>query len=326
VGEGSAIEWTDHTFNPWVGCEKVSPGCAHCYAETLVTGRMNRPGTWGADGVRQRTSASTWALPLRWERAADRFLETHGRRQRVFVASLADVFEPRPELVPWRADLFDLIEECPSLDWLLLTKRPEVARDVLAVWNERHRATRGPLPNLWLGTSIENSRHTYRAAVLREIPAAVRFISAEPLLGSLFESESPRARIRALVNAAEAAERSRPEPVTKKPLDLTGIDWVIVGGESGGRSSRPMRVEWAREIRDACVGNRGLVPIDEPLPSRPAFLFKQWGSHDSEGRYVGASPKSGGRLLDGVEWTEFPTPGADAARPGQQTLLDASTP
>lgn len=338
MGENSAIGWTDSTFNPWVGCEKVSPGCAYCYAESLVTGRMGRAGTWGAAGTRERTAASTWAKPLAWERGADRWHAEHGRRQRVFCASLADMFEPRPELEPWRAELFDLIEACPSLDWLLLTKRPEEARDWLAERLARicsacggdgcaacdGRGAWGELPpNVWVGVSIENSRYTWRADVLREIPAAVRFISAEPLLGSLFPGFPKRG--------------------ARYDLDLSGIDWLIVGGESGGRSARPMHPQWARELRAACLGGIN-VDSDHPATYRPAFFFKQWGSWAPDTgdrgrsivalspdgsvrsaaealpspdtawmRYAGAAPTSGGHLLDGHEWSEFPEPTRVAA-------------
>lgn len=118
MAANSKIEWTDHTFNPWLGCSKISPSCAHCYAE----GWAKRSGLvkWG-DHPRRRTSAANWREPLKWNRAA----EAAGERRRVFCASLADVFEDREELKPWRYDLWRLIEATPSLDWLLLTKRPE---------------------------------------------------------------------------------------------------------------------------------------------------------------------------------------------------------
>jgi protein gp37 len=300
VAETTGIEWCDSTFNPWIGCEKVSPGCAHCYAETLVTGRMGRAGTWGADGVRQRTSPANWRKPLQWERQADAFYAEHGHRRRVFCASLADVFEPRRELRSWRTELFELIARTPRLDWLVLTKRPEEARDWLFEWDQIYGygtwVTRddehhgwGCPSNLWIGTSIENARHTWRADVLREIPAAVRFISAEPLLGSLFDL--PRGSLHVPIVDGElqltgedlqAAMRATPDQ--RAPLDLTGIDWLIAGGESGP-NARPMDPDWARELRDACVDN-GV-----------AFFFKQHG---------GRTPKAGGKTLDGREWCEMP--------------------
>ena len=279
MAEATGIGWTDATFNPWIGCEKVSPGCAHCYAETLVHGRMGRPGTWGADGTRQVTSDSNWRKPLQWARLAregklpDGTPNLDGHRPRVFCASLADVFEERPELEDPRARLFCLIAATPELDWQLLTKRPEFARD----WLFDYGWFNYPQPNVWIGVSIENARHTWRADVLREIPAAVRFISAEPLLGSLYpEKCGSVAYPTSAVGGSYVCERERGhrghhvsrygagaewlgdriwigERATTeyaKPLDLTGIDWVIVGGESGP-GARPMRLDWAREILEA---------------------------------------------------------------------------
>lgn len=266
MGDTTGIGWTDSTFNPWIGCAKVSPGCAHCYAETMVTGRMGRPGTWGEDGIRQRTSAGNWRKPLQWEKLAESFQAEHGHRQRVFCASLADVFEPRPELEAWRSDLYDLIEQTPSLDWQILTKRPDYACE----WLGDYYA-----PNVWMGTSVENTRFTWRVDWLRQIPAAVRFVSAEPLLGSLFD----RKRSRTAQLAPYAVQ-------DRAPIDLFGIQWVIAGGESGP-GHRPFDPDHARELRDACVAER--IP----------FFFKQHG---------GATPKSGGKILDGVEWCEFPEP------------------
>jgi protein gp37 len=293
VAETTTISWVQNsdgtagaTFNPWVGCEKVSPGCAHCYAETLVTGRMGRAGTWGADGTRERTSPANWRKPLAWNAAAEK---TGVRR-----------------------------------------------------W--------GCLPNLWMGVSIENARHTYRADVLREIPAAVRFISAEPLLGSLYPPPCadcgdhgvfPSHHPGCLGNCSEygcpvPVECERCHGGRYRALNLDGIDWVIVGGESGDRDARPMHPAWAREIRDAVL--YGGDPRIEALaaerlvdPNRPALHFKQWGSWRPQftattvpagnaklvdGQwmvYAGASPKSGGKELDGVAWCEMPETGLVSA-------------
>lgn len=287
MAEATGISWADATFNPWVGCEKVSPGCARCYAEVLVTGRMGRAGTWGADGTRERTSESNWKKPLRWDALARDGLLPNGRenpdghRPRIFCASLADAFEPRPELDPWRRDLFALIEQTPALDWMLLTKRPEEARDWLRAWWVEHRPLRmehegtlwthapserewherddlgwGVLPNVWIGASVENARFTWRADALREIPATVRFLSCEPLVGSLFPTNDPQHPGTGSTRLDRVGLQGSPEAGSggargRTPLDLTGIDWVIVGGESGGRDSRPMHPQWAREIRDA---------------------------------------------------------------------------
>lgn len=174
MGENSKIEWTHHTFNPWLGCAKVSPGCAHCYAER----DMERYGKakWGAGQPRVRTATSTWAQPLKWDRAAAKA----GRRDRVFCASLADVFDDEVA-ESWRADLFSLIDACRNLDWLLLTKRPGNMGAMLpAGWYG------SPWPHVWLGTTVEDQEHAdLRIPQLLAVPAARRFLSCEPLLGQV---------------------------------------------------------------------------------------------------------------------------------------------
>jgi protein gp37 len=186
----TTIEWTasvnpdgtttpGYTFNPWIGCAKVSPGCANCYAETLMDKRMGRV-QWGVNGTRVHTSDSNWKKPYQWNRKA----QEEGVRKRIFCASLADVFEDRPELVPWRADLFAMIDATPNLDWLLLTKRPENIKRLWPFgWYEDKG---GPFtwPNVWIGTSVENQEQAdKRIPHLLSIPASVRFLSMEPLLG-----------------------------------------------------------------------------------------------------------------------------------------------
>jgi len=214
MGENSKIEWTDHTFNPWIGCTKVSPGCDHCYAESLA----KRYGwvTWGPHGERKRTSAENWRKPLAWNRAA----KASGKRARVFCASLADVFDNQIE-PSWRIDLFDLIGDCEHLDWLLLTKRPENIRKMLPTnWNvdDYH--------NVWLGTTCEDQeRYDRRWPILRDIPAAVRFISYEPAIGPL--------------------RHLREDQYGKLP------DWLICGGESGP-GYRDMPSDWANDIGWIC--------------------------------------------------------------------------
>lgn len=251
MGENSKIEWTDHTFNPWIGCTKVSDGCKHCYAEQMMDKRLQKV-QWGPQGVRVKTSESKWREPFKWDAAHN------GVRQRVFCASLADVFEDNPQVEEWRVRLFDLIETTPNLDWLLLTKRPQnVLRMVPQRWLEYFPK------NIWIGASVENQKAAdERIPELVNIPTVVKFLSCEPLL-------------------------------EKVDLDLRGrnygigdqyVNWVICGGESGP-GARPMSVEWAMSIRDQC------------LQSDVPFLFKQWG---------GVNKKSAGRLLDGVEWNQFP--------------------
>lgn len=207
----------------------------------------------------------------------------------VFVNSLSDLFH---EQIPYGfiRDVFNVMRRCdggvvlasgkrdPAHTFQVLTKRPEVALDL---WRTRKLGFDVWPPNVWLGVSIENARFTWRADVLREIPAAVRFISAEPLLDSLYPPSRLEVSVRYGDEALNHLDLNEPR---RKPLDLTGIDWVIAGGESGP-GARPMRAEWAREIRDHCT--RDGIP----------FFFKQWG---------GPTSKSGGRLLDGREWNDMP--------------------
>lgn len=220
--ENTNIEWARHTFNPWEGCTKVSPGCLHCYAETRNrrwAGTEVAP-NWGKGAPRRRTSAANWRKPLKWNREA----RSSDERPRVFCASLADVFD---EEVPseWRYDLFELIMDTPELDWLLLTKRPENIEDMIAdiPWVECDSwILHGDfLENVWLGTTAEDqTRWDERIEILTNIPAAVHFVSAEPLLG---------------------------------PIQMGDVrpDWLIVGGESGP-GARPMENEWAKSLRDQC--------------------------------------------------------------------------
>ncbi len=205
MAENSNISWTTHTFNPWMGCSKVSAGCAHCYAEALMDTQYGKV-QWGPNGTRKRTSAANWKLPLKWNREA-----TGNERPRVFCASIADVFEDREELDHWRCDLWELIEDTPNLDWLILTKRPE---NVLRMVSNSWRANWPD--NVWIGTSTEDqSTFDSRAQYLRHIPARVKFVSAEPLLADIkmhhdFDGEYVR-----------------------NWFIPQGINWVIVGGESG---------------------------------------------------------------------------------------------
>lgn len=227
------IEWADHTFNPWVGCTKVSAGCQNCYAEALMDHRFGRV-EWGPKGERKRTSDANWRLPLKWNRQAER----EGRRYRVFCASLADVFEDNEQVARWQAELFGLIAETPHLDWLLLTKRPENVMDIVPMlWHSEPTWDGGweyvdQWPrNVWIGTSVENQEQANkRIPELLKIPAHYRFLSMEPLLGPVEFAQVP------------GFNRMR--------LDLSGW-WVIVGGESGQRA-RPMSLEWVRSIRDQC--------------------------------------------------------------------------
>ena len=250
MAENSKIEWTDHTFNPWEGCQKVGPGCDHCYAET----RNARFGggvavNWGPAAPRRRTSAANWQQPLKWNAQAER----EGRRFRVFCASLADVFDNQVPPV-WRADLFKLIGDTPHLDWLLLTKRiGNVGNMISFDWQDC-----GCPPNVWIGATVVNQQEADRdIPKLLAVPARVRFLSIEPMLGpiDLLATGDTLCRCDACMSMAQRHPESP---------GLQRIDWVICGGESGHRA-RPMRAEWAQSLRDQCAAAG--VP----------FLFKQWG-------------------------------------------------
>ncbi|CDN87365.1 Gp37Gp68 family protein [Hydrogenophaga intermedia] len=282
MSANSKIEWTDHTFNPWIGCTKVSPACDHCYAERSTPSRTLGV-AWGAGQPRRRTTPANWALPLRWNVHADTFMAMHGRRQRVFCASLADVFDNE---VPdaWRADLFTLIAATPNLDWLLLTKRIGNAHRMIDLTMDaidraqaagKTTVVRGPWPwpNVWLGATICNQEEADRdIAKLKRVPARVHFVSMEPLLSAVD------------LGLCDCDHGSIPAPhnaggVTCPKCNGTGgrmLDWVIVGGESGPEA-RPMHPDWARGLRDQCQAAG--VP----------FLFKQWGEFCEQDDGVGAT-------------------------------------
>ena len=230
MADKSAIEWTEATWNPVTGCSKVSPGCAHCYAEALSHrfGRSKKPWTPANAAENVQLHEGRLDQPLRWRRP-----------RMIFVNSMSDLFH---ELVPFEFvdRVFAVMGQASEHTFQVLTKRPERMRQYML--EPRQEVLR----NVWLGTSIENSRFTWRADVLADTPAAVRFISAEPLLGSLFESGGH-----------------------KKPLSLKKIDWLIAGGESGPQA-RPVDITWVRELRDACR--------DEGV----AFFFKQWGGRTAK--------------------------------------------
>lgn len=291
MAENSRIEWTRHTFNPVVGCQKVGPGCDNCYAE----GWSKRSGLvkWGAGEVRRITSDAYWRQPLKWDRAA----AAVGERHRVFCASLADVFD-NAWLAGVRERLFELIKATPNLDWLLLTKRPgNIARMLPPDWDTGY-------PNVWLGCTVVNQAEADRdIPKLLSVPARVRFLSCEPLLGRLD-----------LVNL-QPSSMTTYDALGGRSLSREGdyddglacIDWVICGGESGPLS-RPMHPDDARALRDQCVGAE--VP----------FFFKQWGDWAEDRGHFGVVPdclmnglrlfrigkKRAGRVLDGRTWDEVP--------------------
>lgn len=199
MAENSGISWTDHTFNPWIGCQKVSPACDNCYAERLVTQRMGRE--WGPGAERRRTKPANWNLPRRWDRAAAKA----GVAYIVFCASLADVFD---NAVPqeWREDLFVLIRETPNLIWMLLTKRPtNMAKMLPPDWGAGY-------PNVRLGVTTEDQHWAdRRIPVLLDTPAAGRFVSAEPLTGRVVLGEWADA-LDLVITGGESGPGARPTP------------------------------------------------------------------------------------------------------------------
>jgi protein gp37 len=237
MAENSKIEWTDHTFNPWIGCQKVSPGCDHCYAESLA----KRYGwvEWGPHGERKRTSEANWRKPRQWAKAA----RGTGKRPRVFCASLADVFDNQvPDI--WRSDLFTLIEDTPELDWLLLTKRPEnISNMIWPKWDPY-------MPkNIWLGTTAENAeQYKRRVPLLWRVQPGVRFVSYEPALG----------------------------PITLDGISDEHLpDWLVCGGESGP-GHRDMPEAWVDSIRYEC-GVRGVAFFMKQMAGKKPIPYRlQW--------------------------------------------------
>ena len=239
----SGIEWTESTWNPTTGCDRVSPGCDNCYALTLAK-RLKAMGSekYQRDGD-PRTSGPGFKLTIH-PQVLD-LPKTWRRPRIVFVDSMSDLFHPDVPLEFIR-DVFEVMADTPQHTYQMLTKRSKRLREMSADidWPA----------NVWMGVSVENARYTFRIDHLRDVPAAVRFLSLEPLLGPL------------------------------PGLDLAGIHWVILGGESGP-GARPMDLEWVNDIRDQCEDAR--VP----------FFFKQWG---------GRTPKAGGRDLDGRTYNDMP--------------------
>jgi protein gp37 len=271
MGKNSKIEWTHHTFNPWWGCTRVSAACKHCYAESWSK-RVGQK-IWGPRAPRRFFGEAHWAEPLKWNLEA----RVKGRRARVFCASMADVFERRGELNPEREKLWTLIERTPELDWLLLTKRPQ--RILMTVpWRDIWPS------NVWIGTTVENQASAdERLPYLANIPAAVRFISAEPLLGEL--------------DIANWLGRT--------------VDWVITGGESGPHA-RPSSPSWFRQLLIQCM--QADVPFHfkqwgDWAPGQGINLatarIKALQAHDGTVMFR-MGKKAAGRLLDGETWDGLP--------------------
>lgn len=309
MSENTKIEWADHTFNPWEGCQKVSPGCDHCYAEA----RNARFGggvavNWGPGAPRRLTSGSNWRKPVAWNSAAEEFQRQHRRRQRVFCASLADVFDNQvPER--WRADLFALIEATPNLDWLLLTKRIGNVPDMLVqvgrslFWMEHLDEPYLPR-NVWLGATVVNQEEADRdIPKLLAVPAAKRFLSMEPLLGPMDLNQAlPPVHCETCgfeYGALSAHGADTP----------TGIDWIIVGGESGP-GARDFDISWARSIVAQCrtagiaahVKQLGAAPIWNGCSASPEEHWPDGSRREDLGHghwHIRLKDKKGG---DVEEW------------------------
>ncbi|MFS2103613.1 phage Gp37/Gp68 family protein [Ralstonia sp. Ralssp135] len=331
MSENSKIEWTDHTFNPWEGCQKVGPGCDHCYAETRNARFSGGTAVnWGPDAPRRRTSIANWRKPLAWDRQAGEFYAKHLRRQRVFCASLADIFDNQVP-IQWLVDFLRVCAATPNLDKLVLTKRignvtsrlaealsyvgcqKGCASDPMLRWigdwlDGDHAPT-----DIWLGATVVNQAEADRdVPKLLCTPASVRFLSMEPLLG-------PVDLTRIKLKDAEHPELGQP-PIRINALrgwyggagNPARLDWVIVGGESGP-GARPMHPDWAISLCGQCASH------DVP------FLFKQWGEWvpmmghvegvtvtgqkftHADGTIMGrAGKKAAGRLLAGLRYDGFP--------------------
>lgn len=276
--EQSKIEWTDHTFNPWEGCQKVAPECDHCYAENRdqrFTGGIH----WGPKAPRRRTSAQNWNKPRRWNAQAEAFHATHGRRQRVFCASLADVFDNAVD-TSWRDDLWALIRECNQMDWLMLTKRPQnIAKMLPPDWGNGW-------PHVWLGTSAGTQKTAdQNIPHLLSVPARMRFLSCEPMLGAMklprvdfhcdlcggtgILARFPKGKCHHCNGKGYIPAISTDPKFGTPSTPMRSIDWVICGGESGP-NARPMHPDWARDLRTQCT------------TAGVAFFFKQWGNWTAE--------------------------------------------
>ena len=325
------IEWTDHTFNPWVGCTKVGSACDRCYAEKWSK-RSGHPELW--QGERRRTSIINWQQPIKWDRQA----AAAGVRRRVF-PSLCDPFDNR---VPscWRDDFWHWIDQTPNLEWLLLTKRPQNIAGMLPNPGTAVKPWGDGWPNVWLGVSAGDQEEADRnIPILLATPAAVQFVSLEPLLGPIDLTSI------ACPNGCKPPEYcSRCHPGGSEPTgtyDVLGaglLDWVIVGGESGP-NARPMHPDWARSIRNQC--ERAGIP----------FFFKQHGEwigipdiqwllsgadhgfgifdhspYDKHHEAVRIGKRAAGRVLDGRTWNEMPETGQRLQRQsGSDPASDFST-
>jgi protein gp37 len=329
MAENSKIEWTDHTFNPWMGCTKVSPACENCYAERDFDHRYGKV-QWGPNGTRVLTTNANWNKPLKWDREA----KESGIRRRVFCASLADVFEDwqgpiiqnntiigkdyrassgdRLNMDDVRQRLFALIDATPNLDWLLLTKRPE---NIRRLWDCTEKDGWKYRENVWLGTSVENQKWADRRIPelldCRDL-SPVLFLSCEPVVGPIDLTRVAGKIGIGLHSYDVLSGRNYHWDDGGKWTPYDKIDWVITGGESGP-DARPANPDWYRSLRDQCQAAG--VP----------FHFKQWGEWGLEEmatpiqinnsmyevfkggeRVFRIGKKTAGRVLDGTTHDGIP--------------------
>lgn len=302
--KNTKIEWAHHTVNFWWGCTKVSPACAFCYAEAMARIWRQNEVQWGPGGGRwlrhEKAGRDLHALAKAAHKA--------GRRERVFINSMSDTFEDHPALTEAREHLFTRLEEVGhALDCLLLTKRPEnVLRMVPAVWLLDWPA------HVWIGTTVESQKYAdERIPLLLDIPAKVRFLSMEPLLGEV----RPALKCTRDTNGDGNCDRH--------PDGCPRIHQVIVGGESGPHA-RPMHIDWVRSIRDQCKAagvafffkqfgewlpchrGDGQIWCETPVGARSPKNPDLWEWSDGRGFSARVGKHAAGRLLDGVEHNGFP--------------------
>lgn len=244
----TSIEWTDATWNPVAGCTILTAGCTNCYAMRMAA-RLDAMGVAKYKGLTRRSGGrSVWTGKVRIDPKSLEIPMKWSKPRKVFVNSMSDLFHDDVP-VDFIEQVWRVMKSTPRHTYQILTKRPDRMARLLA------QRPFEVLPNVWLGTSVEDDRVLHRLDDLRRVPAAIRFVSLEPLIGSVAGG------------------------------NLSGIHWAIVGGESGPRA-REVKPEWVEEIQDMCT------------TSKTAFFFKQWG---------GVRPKSGGRMLNGSEWNQYPT-------------------
>jgi protein gp37 len=248
------IEWTDATWNPVAGCSVITAGCTNCYAMAMAR-RLEAMGVSKYEGLTRKSGGrAVWKGIVREDRSSLDIPRRWKKPKKIFVNSMSDLFHEKVS-DQFILSIWGVMRETPHHKYQILTKRPERMASVVADLIEE------VLPNVWLGTSVENKDVIDRISHLRKVPAAIRFVSFEPLIGSV------------------------------GPVDLTGIHWAIVGGESG-RGARPVREEWIDELHAGCAGYK------------TAFFFKQWGAWGKDNRK--RSKKANGRIYRGRTWNEMP--------------------